>query len=268
MTSNLEKVRVELKALVALGIEMSQDVSMRKGRQGGVSLEGPTEEVTVGRAKAGKFEESYQMWYTEAAAVVKQLIPERASEFRFLYEAEPKRRAIHGVNFTIQDWLNGVRSSSNYLGEKNFDDYAAVAMRFQSQLGILQAAERRFDSRLLNMEEIVRADLFDSELDKARELLRFGFDRPAGVIAGVVLEEHLQNVCSRRSLRLTKKSPTIADLNDLLKNERVIDNPAWRFVQRLGDIRNLCGHKKERDPTKEEVQELIDGTDKTIKTVS
>jgi len=268
MTSNLDKVRVELKALVSLGIEMSKDISMRRSKPGGASQELPTDEVTVGRTTAGRFEEAYQMWYTEAAAVVKQLIPERASEFRLLYEAEPRRKAIHGVNFTIQDWLNGVRSSSNVLGEKHFDDYAAIVMRFQSQLGILQAAERRFDSRLLDMAEIGRADLFDSELDKARELLKFGFDRPAGVIAGVVLEEHLQTACSKRSLRLTKKSPTIADLNDLLKNEGVIDNPAWRFVQRLGDIRNLCGHKKERDPTKEEVQELIDGADKVIKTIS
>jgi hypothetical protein len=120
----------------------------------------------------------------------------------------------------------------------------------------------------MDLEQIVRADLFDSEIDKARELLRAGFDRPAGVLAGVVLEEHLQNVCSKRSIRLAKKTPTISDLNDQLKNEGVVDTTVWRFIQRLGDIRNLCGHKKERDPTKDDVQELIDGTDKIIKTVS
>lgn len=86
------------------------------------------------------------------------------------------------------------------------------------------------------------------------------------VLAGVVLEEHLQRICLSHQIRVTKKNPTIADLNDLLKTT-VIDVPTWRFIQRLGDIRNYCGHRKERDPTKDEVQELIDGVEKIIKTV-
>jgi hypothetical protein len=151
---------------------------------------------------------------------------------------------------------------------KYFDDHAAAVMRFSSQLEILRSAERRFESRLMDLEDIVRADLFDSEIEKARELLRSGFDRPAGVLAGVVLEDHLQNVCLKRAIRLAKKSPTISDLNDQIKNAGVIDTAVWRFVQRLGDIRNLCGHKKDREPTRDEVQELIDGTDRIVKTVA
>lgn len=52
-----------------------------------------------------------------------------------------------------------------------------------------------------------------------------------------------------------------------MKENNSIDVPTWRFIQRLGDLRNICGHNKEREPTKEEVEELISGTDKILKTI-
>lgn len=68
-------------------------------------------------------------------------------------------------------------------------------------------------------------------------------------------------------LKVGKKNPVISDYNELFKSESVYDVPMWRFVQRLGDLRNLAVHQKEREPTKDEMQDLIDGTKKIIKTV-
>ncbi len=53
----------------------------------------------------------------------------------------------------------------------------------------------------------------------------------------------------------------------MLKKDGIIDTPLWRQIQRLGDIRNLCDHNKEREPTREDVQELIDGVEKITKTL-
>jgi hypothetical protein len=64
-----------------------------------------------------------------------------------------------------------------------------------------------------------------------------------------------------------KAHPTISDFTDLLKTASVLDVPSWRQLQRLGDIRNLCDHNKQREPTKDEVVELIDGTEKLCKTL-
>jgi len=93
-----------------------------------------------------------------------------------------------------------------------------------------------------------------------------GFLRAAGVVCGVVIEKHFSEVCKNNSISISKKNPTIADYNDALK-ENVYDILEWRRIQRLGDIRNLCGHNKEREPTKEEVFELISGTERIIKTI-
>ncbi|MCZ7401887.1 MAG: hypothetical protein O8C61_06675 [Candidatus Methanoperedens sp.] len=90
----------------------------------------------------------------------------------------------------------------------------------------------------------------------------------AGAIVGVVLERHLSKVCQNHEIAITQKNPVISDFNELLKKSEIFDIPTWRWIQRLGDIRNLCSHSKDRDPTSDEVQDLIDGVDKAIKTIA
>jgi hypothetical protein len=36
----------------------------------------------------------------------------------------------------------------------------------------------------------------------------------------------------------------------------------------LADIRNACDHNKEKEPTAQQVADLIDGTDKILKTLA
>jgi hypothetical protein len=264
MPTNLERYKQDLERLVALGEKMQLDLSGRRLIE--------TEKVKPDRKKfieeiKGTFERKYQSWYTEATAVIRQLIPDRLTEFHELYKGDGKRKATTVQTYHIQDWLNGVRSDTSYTGDKYYDVFAIIAMRFRTQLSILQAVRTRFESSLHDIRQLVQADLFDSELDAARELLKSGFLRAAGAVAGVVIEKHLGQVVINHSLNIRKQHPTISDFNDLLKANAVLDVPAWRNVQRLGDLRNLCDHNKHRDPTKEEIQELIDGIEKLTKTL-
>jgi len=100
----------------------------------------------------------------------------------------------------------------------------------------------------------------------ARQLLKVSV-RAAGALVGVVIEGHLQKVAAAHNLKIAKKAPTIADLNDPLKAASVIDTAAWRKISFLGDLRNLCCHKKDTEPTKEQVIELIDGTEWLAKNI-
>jgi hypothetical protein len=86
-------------------------------------------------------------------------------------------------------------------------------------------------------------------------------------MAGVVIEKHLAQVCVNHEQPLRKSRPTISDMNDLLKNANVLDIPTWRQIQRLADIRNLCDHDGNREPSRDEVEELISGVDKLSKTL-
>jgi hypothetical protein len=137
----------------------------------------------------------------------------------------------------------------------------------EQQLNILKSAQQRFTSSLFDIRQLVAADLFDSEIEAARALVKNKFLRAAGAIAGVVLEKHLAQVCENHAIKVTKKNPTIGDFNDLLKNADVIDTPRWRANQHLADIRNLCDHNKTKEPTEEQVQDLVDGVAKVLKTM-
>ena len=82
--------------------------------------------------------------------------------------------------------------------------------------------------------------------------MRHKFNRAAGAVGGVVLERHLRQICERHKITFGKKNPGISDLNDLLKNNNVIEIPQWRAIQHLADLRNVCDHDKKVDPTASE----------------
>jgi hypothetical protein len=265
MPSNLERFKKDLERLIETGDKMELDLTFRHQKDLG--------ELSEAEQKALKkldrtFERIYQSWYTESSSVIHQLIPERLLEFQQLYKGDGKRKVINSITYSVQDWLNGITSAINqFTGEKTFNDFAIVSMRFHTQLEILKSVKARFESSLFDIKQLVQADLFDSEIETARELLKHDFLRGSGAIAGVVLEKHLQQVANNHEIKTRKKNPSISDFNDLLKNAGTIDVPLWRQIQRLGDIRNLCDHNKEREPTKDEVEELINGVEKITKTL-
>jgi len=176
------------------------------------------------------------------------------------------RNEITFENYCIEDFLQGLTVTRGPQKEKIVGPDAAIPL-FRQQLAILESVKARFDSSLFDIRQLVQADLFDSELEVARELNKNKFTRAAGALAGVVLERHLGEVCDSHNIKVIKKNPSISDFNDALKKSDVIDIVRWRFIQHLGDIRNLCDHDKNVEPTLEQVDDLILGTMKILKTV-
>lgn len=266
--SNLEKYRKDLQALLQEGGAVLQ--ALRRGADGPeewrarLARAGWAEEkVEAYENKLKPFRVCYHHWYSEALLVVKQLLPDRYADFVKFYERPKTRKSFDVETYRIEDACQSL-ASTRYDGNVVVDMSAAVPL-LQQQIAILESIEKRFESSLFDIKQLVQADLFDSELDVARELLKNKFARAAGAVAGVVLEGHLKQVCENHSL--PKKSGTIAVLNDALKAASVIELSQSRHIQFLGDIRNKCGHKNPTDPTVEEVSELIAGVDKVIKTI-
>jgi hypothetical protein len=212
-----------------------------------------------------EFNNAYQSWYSECLVLIKQLLPDRLNDFVRLYEKPKGRKDIGFENYRIEDALQGLRITR--YGEEVIADRKSAMTHLEQQVAILNSIKGRFESSLYDIRQLVQADLLDSELDAARELLKHKFMRAAGAIAGVVLEKHLHEVCVAHNIKITKKHPTIADLNDALKNATVIETPQWRFHQHLADIRNLCDHNKASEPTVDQVNDLIEGVAKVTKTV-
>jgi len=212
-----------------------------------------------------EFGTEYQIWYTKALSIVEILAKDRLEEFINYYRIDPKRKDVTVHNYVIQDFIM-FRSSKDYFGEPQWDINNATAVKVYNQLQILRSLESRIDSVFSDVQGSLLAEIQDKELATAQELLKTNV-RAAGSLAGVILENHLQKVTQNHRIPIRKKDPTISDMNDHLKNNNIYDIPIWRKIQYLADIRNLCSHKKDSEPTEEQVKELISGVNEVIRKI-
>lgn len=226
--------------------------------------EGAELAVAFQKHEEKQFGYDYQRWYTKAIKAIASLAPDRHAEFRGYYEIDPKRKSLGYGTYVIQDYLKNVVPNSFHHPE--FDSRAQALMGFFNQLTILKSIENRVDSVLADIEGELYAEIQDSEIFVARQLAKISV-RAAGALIGVMIEGHLQKVANAHGVKLSKKNPTISDLNDPLKAASVIDIPTWRKISFLADLRNLCSHKKDSEPTKEQVEELIQGAEWLTKNV-
>ncbi|MFK3816702.1 hypothetical protein ACI2KG_08835 [Pseudomonas sp. NPDC089407] len=265
--ANLEKYRKDLDKLIDEGSSVHNSLGlMILGRSAfikqlcdlGVSVEKAEAQAN----KLKPFATAYQHWYSEALALVKQLLPDRANDFIRLYEKPKTRKDISYSTYCIEDACQNLLITLG--GETKVDASAAIPLLTQQQ-AIVAAIKRRFDSSLFDIKQLVQADLYDDELSTARALLKAGFARAAGAIAGVVLEGHLKEVAAKHGL--PKNLKTINPLNVALKGAGIIDQAQSRRIEFLGDVRNKCGHKGSSEPTTDDVEDLISGADKVIKTI-
>ena len=136
-----KKIRQELDALVKTGAEMLQSIG-----------------------DPSKFVSEYHRWYTRSLAVVRHLLPDRLAEFERLYHLD-RRKNIDASTYTIEDYLQGLRITRG--GIKEFDVDAIASTKFANQIYILESAASRLDDILSNIQGILQANLFDSEIDAA-----------------------------------------------------------------------------------------------------
>ncbi len=250
MTSNIEKYKSDIQQLIKTGEAIFKKMKDNKN--------------------LAQLRRDYEMWYSESYAIIKIILPDRISDFSKMYYDDKKKEGLktyfqYTPSTIIKGGLNFDIDIGDYVVPPKQIDIARSV--FDSQIGILKSCEKRFESSLFDVKQLLQADIFESELEAARELNKKGFTRGAGAVAGVVLEGHLMQVCSNHKITVKKNNPTINDINQLLKDNGIIETPTWRSIQHLGDLRNLCDHKKQKDPTKEEIEELIKGVEKISKTL-
>ena len=266
---NIDRYKDDLDALLAKGTDLYNAMQYECHPKEFVRVV----ETSLGDEAKGyieslpSFKNEYQPWYSEAKGLVRQLLPDRFADFTRYYEKPKPRKDIAYGNYTIEDYLQGVNVTRTGIVVSTVVGPAAAIPCFNQQLSIVKSIRERFRSSLFDIRQLAQADLFDSELEAAKELAKNKFIRAAGAVAGVVLERHLKEVCGNHGVTIRKKNPQISDLNESLKGADVIDTPQWRFIQHLGDLRNLCAHDKKPEPTVDQVEDLLAGVAKVTKTI-
>lgn len=268
MATNIDRYKDDLKKLLDTGNDlyngMQYECYPEKFKElAKLQLKDKTDEYIK---KLPSVKGKYQIWYSEALVIIKLILPDRLADFIRYYEKPKTRKVIEHGSYVIEDYLQNLTVTQGWESKKVVGPDSALPA-FAQQISILKSVERRFESTLFDIRQLVQADLFDSEIGAAKELLKNKFHRAGGAIAGVVLEKHLHQVSLNHNLTVGKKDPSINDFNELLKKHEIIDTPQWRFIQHLGDIRNLCDHNKLKEPTPDEVNDLINGVEKITKTI-
>lgn len=103
------------------------------------------------------------------------------------------------------------------------------------------------------MRNLVQAELFESELEQARELLAGGYVTAAAVVAGVVLETTLRQMCRDADLPVAKLDKMNADLAKADRYNLLMQ----KRITALADIRNSAAHGNVGAFSRADVEDMI-----------
>ncbi len=119
---------------------------------------------------------------------------------------------------------------------------------------VFNATRNDFEKGYLNsVRNLIQAEVFSTELDQAKELLSTGYVVASAVIAGVVLETSLRQMCIDASLPTGKLDKMNADL----AKAGVYNLFVQKRITSLADIRNNAAHGHPDKFNKNDVQEMI-----------
>ena len=123
-------------------------------------------------------------------------------------------------------------SASGSFYQTNYD--TLLDMR-----AVFLAAKQDFEGGYLSsVRSLVQAELFDSELEQAGELLKSGDRGAAAVIAGVVLETALRDLCDKNGINHGKLDKMNADL----AKAGIYSVLTQKRITALAEIRNNAAH--------------------------
>ena len=80
------------------------------------------------------FRTSYEAWYSESLALLRQILPDRVSNFVGLYEKPKGRKGLDAGNYVIQDYLQDLIATQG--GMTKVGPIAALP-QYRQQLAIL-----------------------------------------------------------------------------------------------------------------------------------
>ena len=110
MPTNLDRYKKDLDSLLAKGNNLylaiqaecfPEQLQAALKKQLGDKAKGMLEALP-------SFEQEYQSWYSEAKVLIKQLLPDRLSDFVHYYEKPKPRKDITYESYRIEDYLQGL----------------------------------------------------------------------------------------------------------------------------------------------------------------
>jgi hypothetical protein len=149
------------------------------------------------------------------------------------------------------------RESEHYKDFEKYEKPTGFVTNYETMKhlkAIFLAAKEDYEGGYLNsVRNLVQADVFDSELDQASELQAAGYKLPAAVVAGVVLETTLRQMCIDRNIPVAKLDKMNADL----AKTGIYNSLVQKQITALAGIRNSAAHGRPDEFTDADVSNMI-----------
>lgn len=121
-------------------------------------------------------------------------------------------------------------------------------------MALLNGARQDYEGGLCNsLRSIIQSDVFDTELEQAEELLKASYITAAAVIAGVVLETTIRQLCDDEGIAHGKLDKMNADLTKAGRYSSLVQ----KQVTALAAIRNSAAHGKTDEYNRGDVERMI-----------
>lgn len=154
-----------------------------------------------------------------------------------------------------REWKIKIKHLLKLICGINSIHYEAFLSAEKYQFYDTNAYDDLYNGFLITFKQIVQAEVFDSELEQAKSLLENGYKNAAAVIAGVVLETAIKELCLNNNIDTERKKLT--QLNDDLAKVSVYNKLQQKQITALADIRNNAAHGNYDQFTREDVERMI-----------
>ena len=148
-----------------------------------------------------------------------------------------------------------------FVEAENYGSWSGNVPNFQRTRAVFGAAKEDFEGGYLtSIRHLVQAEVFDTELEQAKELLSAGYYPAAAVISGVVLETTLRQLCVAKQLAPGKLDRMNADLAKAGQYNSLIQ----KRITALAAIRNSAAHGDHKAFSRDEVAAMIDEVERLV----
>ena len=160
----------------------------------------------------------------------------------------------------------GVEATSQlrlFIDAEKYKSMESEFSRLKRLRAIFLATKEDFEGGyLVSYRSLIQADVFTSELEQAEELLKSGYATAAAVIAGVVLETTLRDLCSAHDL----EHGSLNKMNDDLAKVGAYNASQKKRITALAAIRNSAAHGKPEEFSAADVKGMIDDVERFLAT--
>jgi len=149
------------------------------------------------------------------------------------------------------------RESEHYRSFVNAEEpsmYRTNFMELKDLKAVFLAAKEDYEGGYItSIRALIQAEVFSTELEQARELLASQYLSAAAVVAGVVLETSLRQLCVDKGIPAGKLDKMNADLAKAGTYHLLVQ----KRITAIADIRNNAAHGHPELFTAEDVDDMI-----------